>query len=69
MKYSQHSDNPAPGFAHGEQRNGLYRSQRFRGKFLTARSTPVLPVPADAKLFAWLLTPGTRPPRAVSEFQ
>ena len=44
----------------------LYRSRGHRDNYAAARPKSTLPLPADAKLFAWLLTPAhARAPRAV----
>jgi hypothetical protein len=45
---------------------GLYCSRRCRDNYAAARPKSKPPLPADAKLFAWLLTPAhARAPRAV----
>jgi hypothetical protein len=44
---------------------GLYCSRRCRNNYAAARPTP-MPLPADAKLFAWLLAPArVHAPRAL----
>ena len=63
MKPSQHAGDPATReLAHGRRpSNRLYCSRRFPGDSLAMRPTPMPPLAADAKLFAWLLKPSREP--------